>query len=63
MPWNGRYAWHRGVRSVEAGNYEEALYWYEKAERLLPADESQALQPVLNWLRIRVERDNQIRAR
>ncbi len=51
MPWNGYYAWHRGAKSYAANNDEEALYWLEKANQSLPAEETKSLQPHLQWLR------------
>jgi membrane associated rhomboid family serine protease len=33
MPWNGKYAWHRGQKALAAGKVKEAFYWFQKSER------------------------------
>ena len=56
MPWNGYYAWHRGMKSYAAKNDDDALYWLEKANRSLPSEETKVLQPHLEWLRYEARR-------
>ena len=38
MPWNWEYDWHRADKYVEAGDFAQALVWYERADRLHPGN-------------------------
>jgi GlpG protein len=49
MPWNGRYAWYRGVQCAERQDYVTALHWLEKAHAAYPDDPK--LGPYVEWLR------------
>lgn len=53
MPWDGRYALHRGVRYAEQHDYARALPWLRQAAQAFP--EREGLYDYVRWIELQLK--------
>jgi len=58
MPWNWHYDWFRGDKFYRAGDYAQALTWYERADHLHPGNPDVQFNIELTKYRLKTRDDD-----